>query len=95
MQIEKTKLFGLPAEIYYHRDIRKIGGEKKKKSNHLCIAEVSQTTVAQFPTEQVCQKHRCPKNPWILLIIKSILQKEKCFASEMHYDCKNSFLAIL
>lgn len=60
MQIEKTKLFGLPVEA--HSDISKIGGGKKEKSDHLCIAEVSQITVAQFAREQVYQKHSCPKS---------------------------------
>lgn len=76
-------------------DISKIGGGKEEKSKHLCIAEVSQTTIAQFATQQLYQKHSCPKNPRILLIIRATLQKEKCFPSEMHYDNKNDFLAIL
>lgn len=93
MQIEKTKLFGLPVEA--HSDISKIGGGKKEKSDHLCIAEVSQITVAQFAREQVYQKHSCPKSKDLVDNKNNFAKRKKSFASEMHYDSNNGFLAIL
>lgn len=80
MQTEQTKLLGLYTEIYFHRDVSKTGGGQE--SNHLCIAQVSQEAVAQCAMEQVYQKHTYSKNLRILIIIKTILQKEKRFCTK-------------
>lgn len=92
MQLEQTKLLGLQAEIYFHRDISKMG-QGGGKSNHLCIAEFSQEAVAYYAMEQVCQKHTCFKNLRLLMIIKTILQQGKGVALKMGYDSKNCFLS--
>jgi len=63
MQIEQAQLLGLHTEIYLHISTETLAKQEEgEESNHLCIAEVSQETVAQHAMDQACQKHTCSKN---------------------------------